>query len=255
MKTCGLLGRNIQYSLSPKIHNDYYLENNIPLKYEIFDLDFKHLDNFIMNIKNTNIVGFNVTIPYKEKIVEYVHELKYPANILKAVNTVSISQSGEMYGYNTDYFGFIKSLKDNNINLKDKRALIIGAGGAAKAVYLALKDENIRNIDILTRNIEKAKVFFPKNDIVEYYSIKSLKKYDIILNCTPLGNINLNKKPIDLIDFNDNLIVYDLNYIPEKSELLIDAESKGLITMNGMSMLVNQAIYSINIWKDQLGIM
>lgn len=255
MKTCGLLGRHIQYSLSPKIHNDYYLANNIPLKYEIFDFDFKQLNNFIMNIKNRNIIGFNVTIPYKEKIVEYVHELKYPANILKAVNTVSISTNGKMYGYNTDYFGFIQSLKDNHINVRDKRALIIGTGGAAKAVYLALKDEKIKSIDILSRNIEKAKDFFLQSTFVEYHSISSLKKYDIILNCTPLGNINFNKKPIDLIDFNDNLIIYDLNYIPEKSELLIDAESKGLIIINGMSMLVNQAIYSINIWKDQLGIM
>ncbi len=77
----------------------------------------------------------------------------------------------------------------------------------------------------------------------------------MIFNCTPLGNINFNKAPIELIDFNDNLIVYDLNYIPEKSQLLMDAESKGLKIINGMSMLVNQAIYSINIWQEQFGIM
>jgi len=218
-------------------------------------MDDKYLDNFIKNLKTNNIVGFNVTIPYKEKIVEYVHELKYPANILEAVNTVSISMNGKLYGYNTDYFGFIKSLEDNNINVSDKKALIIGTGGAAKAVYLALKDNHIKSIDILTRSKERAEIFFHQSHIIEYSSISSLKNYDMIFNCTPLGNINFNKAPIELIDFNDNLIVYDLNYIPEKSQLLMDAESKGLKIINGMSMLVNQAIYSINIWQEQFGIM
>ncbi|WP_040211595.1 shikimate dehydrogenase [Clostridium polynesiense] len=249
MKRCGLLGRNIQYSLSPKIHNEYYIKNNLPFTYELFDVGQQELEDFMVNCYENKIIGFNITIPYKEAVLDFLDELKYPSDKIGAVNTVKIAEDGKKIGYNTDYFGFIESLMENDIDVKNKRALIVGSGGSAKAVYIALKDLKAKNISVLCRRIEKAGMFFMDADIIKYHNI-SLNKYDLVINCTPLGNINFKGKPIELLDYNEDLIVYDLNYIPEKSEFIMDAESKGLKAINGKSMLINQAIHSINIWKE-----
>lgn len=249
MKICGLIGKDIHHSISPKIHNEYYKQNHINFKYKLFNMNKNELIEFLKVINEKEYGGFNVTIPYKEYIINYLDELTYPASLIRAVNTISI-RNGILIGHNTDYFGFIYSLEHWKIKVEGKDVLILGSGGAAKAVYYALKDLKVKDIDIAGRNVDRISKTFPVvRSIININNIKSLYKYDIIINCTPLGNINNEVMPITLKDFKDDLIIYDLNYIPEKTKLLLDAEDKGLKAINGSIMLEQQAYESINIWN------
>lgn len=252
LKKCGLLGKNIQYSKSPSIHNEYYLKNNIPLEYEIFDIDESEIVNFIDNINKNNIIGFNVTIPYKETIIEYLSKLEYPADRIKAVNTVVVKDN-KLVGYNTDFQGFIKSIQEFNINLKGKDALIIGGGGAAKAIFYALKDLNCLNIDLAARNIDKIKGdFLEISNFISLNNDNDYNRYDIIVNCTPLGGINhLHLTPINLKTIKKGCIVYDLVYNPEKTKFLQEAEVCGAVILNGESMLRHQAYSAANLWINE----
>lgn len=254
MKICGLLGKGIQYSKSPKIHNSYYKENNIDFNYELFDLDEEQISNFIKDLKINNIIGFNVTIPYKQLIIKYLDELVYPADKIMAVNTVLVKEN-ELIGYNTDYYGFIESLNYMNISVENKEILIIGNGGAAHSVFCALKDLKAKNIDIMCRDIKRAKEQFIGVDKYLFFkSTINYDKYDIIINCTPLGGAKYpSTSPINfkLDDKLNDLIVYDLNYIPKKPKILVDAEKNNAKIINGELMLKFQAYYAINIWNNK----
>lgn len=250
MKKCGLLGRNISYTKSPYIHNEYYKKNNLHLKYEIFDIDESSIDEFFFQLKNSDIVGFNVTIPYKEKILKYLNNLVYPANIIGAVNAVAVKENSYL-GYNTDYFGFIRSLKENNIDVNGKKILILGNGGSAKAVFYALKDLEVKTIDIAGRDLLKIEKEFPLvNNILNISLDLNLYDYDMLINCTPVGNINNPTMNLNIKKINKHLIIYDLNYEPEKTGFIKLGEKLGLRCINGLDMLKFQAYESIKVWKD-----
>ena len=249
MKVVGLLGENINYSKSPELHNTYYKENNIDLFYKLFDVKKQDLPYFMDGISN-NIIGFNITIPYKESIKEYLYKLEYPANKIGAVNTV-INNEGALIGYNTDYFGFIKSLEINKINVKHKNILILGSGGAAKAVYYALKDLRVKEIDIACRNLEKCKINFKYvNNIYDINRINDISNYYMVVNATPLGNVKNNIMPIKIKEYKKDTIFYDLNYIPKKSLFLEKGQELGFKIINGEEMLYYQAMKAINLWKE-----
>ncbi|MFL0247079.1 shikimate dehydrogenase [Candidatus Clostridium stratigraminis] len=253
MKICGLLGQNISYSKSPEIHSEYYKHKGYGLRYKIFDLDEKEIGEFINNLRNSNIIGFNVTIPYKEEIIKYLDTVTYPANKINAVNTVLVTED-KLVGYNTDYSGFMKSLKVNSLNIGNGKALIIGAGGAAKAVYHGLIDLNCKDVEILTRSVNKAAVYFEDHcKIFSYDSIKDLSKYNIIINCTPLGSKNhINILPIEVDTIKANCIAYDLVYNPTQTRFMYEAKKRGAIVLNGKAMLKFQAYEAADIWADYL---
>lgn len=251
MKYTGLLGKNIGYSKSPKIHNNYYEENNIPFFYELFDIEEKEILNFINNVKKNNIIGFNVTIPYKKVIMKYLEDVVYPADKIGAVNTVVLTESG-FIGYNTDYYGFIESLRLNDINLQGKKALIVGNGGTAMCVNEALWEMEINTIHMISRNPVKAKEEF--NSINNFFGLEEevdFSQYNIIINCTPLGGENYKGvSPIKLENVNKDLILYDLNYSPLKTKFLLEGEALGARILNGELMLKLQAYKAIEIWKQ-----
>ncbi|WP_125154646.1 shikimate dehydrogenase [Clostridium rectalis] len=250
MKYTGLIGNDIQYSRSPEIHNSYYEKYNIPLYYKIIDLKKDELLNFIKNVRLYNIVGFNVTIPYKRQIIEFLNEIEYPANKIKSVNTVVVGKD-KLIGFNTDYYGFIQSLRYNKVSIKNNRALIIGSGGAARSIYYALLDLKIQSIDILVRNVSNIEYEFDKVDkILSTKGENDLSNYDLIINCTPIGGENYkNDSLITLKNTKKGLLVYDLNYSPKKSRLLKEAENLGANVMNGELMLKLQAYKAIEIWR------
>ena len=253
MKYTGLLGNNIQYSQSPEIHNEYYRLNGLDFNYKLFDLQKNEITYFIENLDDNNIIGFNVTIPYKEHIINFLNKVTYPAKDIGAVNTVVLTKN-KLIGYNTDYLGFIKSLQVEGINSLKGRALIIGNGGAAKSVFFALKDLGIEFIDITGR--DKCKVLNQFSEIdkfVEFNSIIDCNNYDIIVNCTPLGGINhLEELTLKLENTSEKNILYDLNYIPEKTKFLKQGEKNGAKIINGKNMLKFQAHFAIDIWKASL---
>ena len=253
MKRCGLLGKNIKYSKSPQIHNKYYLEKKVPISYDIFYINEDQIPNFINNLGEENIIGFNVTIPYKEKIIKYLSKLVYPADKIGAVNTV-IVEDNKLIGYNTDYYGFIKSLGCFNINLQGKKVLVIGAGGAAKCIVVALRDLNCSSIVIAARNTYKAKEYFMNGyKVVSLHDSIDLLDYDIVINCTPLGSVNYkNILPINFTRIKEKCIFYDLIYKPEKTEFLRKAEQLGAFIINGEKMLMYQAYRAADIWIENM---
>jgi len=250
VKFTGLLGNNIQYSQSPQIHNEYYRLNELDFKYKLFDIQKEEMKYFIKSLNDNNIIGFNVTIPYKEPIIDFLDNVTYPANEIGAVNTVVLTK-GKLIGYNTDYLGFIKSLQVEGINFLKGRALIIGNGGAAKSVFYAIKNLGIESIDITGRNKQKIMEEFSKiNKYVEFNSIINCNNYDIIINCTPLGGTNyLEEFPLKLENTSEKNILYDLIYIPEKTKFLQQGEENGAKIINGKNMLKFQAHFAIDIWK------
>lgn len=255
-----LIGNPIAKSLSPIINNSYYKiigKNNI---YLAFNVKEKDLADVINVFKILNIKGFNVTLPHKISIMEHLDSISDEAKILGAVNTVK-NKNGRLIGYNTDGMGFLKSLELEDVGVKDKTVLVLGAGGAANAISISLAKEGVKKIIISNRTLSKAKILaekisrkFPKVTS-EYDSLKlknvRKEKIDIIVNCTSVGmHPNIDESPINLHGFSENLIIYDIIYKPRRTKLMELAEKKDYYTINGLSMLINQALCSQEIWLE-----
>ena len=237
-KIYGLIGKNIDYSFSAKYFSDKFKTEKISdCEYKNFDLT--RIEDF-NNLEFNNIKGLNVTIPYKEKIITFLDKIDKSASEIGAVNTIA-KKNNKLIGYNTDYIGFINSFK-NNLNFKN--ALILGTGGASKAIQYALNIKKI-NFDIASR----------KNNI-KYKSYKkineSLHEYDLIINTTPIGTYpNVSEKPkLNYSLINEKYFCYDLIYNPKKSSFLVECEKKGAKIINGFEMLKSQAEESWKIWNS-----
>ena len=236
-KIYGLIGRNIDYSFSKKYFTQKFKNDKIDnCEYLNFDID--QVSDF-KKINLSNINGFNVTIPYKEKIVRYLDEIDESVRNIGAVNTIKIFKD-KLIGYNTDYLGFIKSF---NEMLDYKNALILGSGGASKAIQYALKSKKIK-FNVVSR----------KRDInhIDYFQIEDLAKYDLIVNCTPLGTFpNINDKPnLNYDQLNDKHQCYDLIYNPSETLFLNESKKRGAKIINGLKMLKIQAEESWRIWNS-----
>ena len=196
-------------------------------------------------IKNTpNLKGLNVTIPYKEDVIPILDGLNKRARKIGAVNTIRITRYQKLIGYNTDYYGFKNSLKPH-LNKHHKRALILGTGGASKAVAYALKKLKIQ-YDYVSRT-EKEGVKFLYTDLTE----DIISSYNIIINCTPIGTFpDVNQCPdIPYDAITEKHILYDLIYNPEQTKFLSCGDIKGATTINGLEMLKLQAEKSWKIWN------
>jgi len=237
-KTYGLIGKNIDYSFSVKYFGQKFNDEKI-IDSEYVNFDLREIEDF-NNLEMLKINGLNVTIPYKEKIITYLDEVDKAASIIGAVNTIA-KKDNKLIGFNTDYIGFIESFK-NNLNFKN--ALILGTGGASKAIQYALNIKNI-NFDIGSRKNNKKYISY---DLIN----KKIKDYDLIINTTPLGTFpDVSKKPkINYKLINENHFCYDLIYNPEKTSFLKECERKGARIMNGLEMLKSQAEESWIIWNS-----
>ena len=261
-KIIGIIGKNIENSLSPLIHNQIILKHSLNFCYLPFQVTETDLAKTIQGIKALNIKGVNITFPYKEKVIEFLDEVEESAHRIGAVNTI-VNNKGFLTGYNTDVIGFKKSLQeDGKFVIKEKKAVILGAGGAARATVYALLEEEIEEICIFNRTLEKAKKikqdlssFFPKSRI----SVFPLEKEDLkdkienahlLVNTTSIGMASqVDNTPLpDEKLFHPDLLVYDLIYHPAKTLFLRQAERAGANVINGLPMLVYQGIESFYLW-------
>lgn len=246
MKQYGLIGHPLSHSFSKKhFTNKFEIENIADSSYELFDIENINLFPKILK-ENPNLKGLNVTIPYKESVISFLTDIDETAKTIGAVNTIKISnQSKQIKGYNTDYYGFKKSLKPF-LDINHERALILGTGGAAKTVKYALNELNVDCL-LVSRN--------PKNeneiaytDINEYV----IKHHQLIINTTPVGMFpNIENYP--LLDYNSltqKHLLYDLIYNPIETIFFKKGKQKGCITLNGMGMLKLQAEKSWEIWNS-----
>jgi shikimate dehydrogenase len=239
----GLIGKNISYSFSKKYFTEkFVLGNLVECTYENFDLqNIEEFPNLIAN--NPDLIGLNVTIPYKEAVLPFLDELSEKAKSIGAVNTIKFTKNGKAKGYNTDYFGFMESLKPL-LQAHHKKALILGTGGASKGVAFALKELNIDYIFVSRSEKENGITY-------DQIHAATFDEYQIIINCSPIGT-SPNVEAYPLIPyhyFTQQHIAYDLIYNPEETEFLKKAKNQGAQTKNGMDMLVFQAEKSWEIWN------
>lgn len=245
MRKFGLIGKDISYSFSRNyFKNKFEVENVIDASYENFDIET--IDVFNSKLKQQpDIKGFNVTIPYKESIIPYLDKLNKKAKAIGAVNTIKISKKGKYVGYNTDFYGFKKSLKPH-LKPHHKKALILGTGGASKAIAYVLKNLDIKFV-FVSRNPSN------KNEIAySELTDKIIKKHTIIINCTPVGtHPNINACPeIPYSSIKQKHILYDLIYNPEETKFLSTGKLQGATVINGYRMLELQAEKSWKIWNS-----
>ena len=227
----GLLGERLEHSLSPRINKIILEKNNTEGAYKLFEIPNDKLGDFVNAIKLLKIKGFNVTIPYKESIIKYLDNISDEAARIGAVNTVMLKDN-KLYGYNTDYFGIHIMLKSKNISIKNKTAVVLGAGGACKADINLNKDNK-------------------KISIINYNDLINIKGY-LIINTTPVGmfpkiyDSAVNKEVIKNFE-----VVVDLVYNPMKTKFLQFAKEEGKVAIGGLLMLVGQAVKSQSIFNDK----
>ena len=218
---CGLLGRKLGHSFSPMIHA--HLGN---YSYQLFEREPEDLEDFL---RNGDWAGLNVTIPYKKDVIPYLDELSPVAAKLGAVNTI-IRRDGRLIGHNTDFFGFKEMVRSSGLNLAGKKVLVLGTGGASKPVIAALEDLGAEVISV-SRSGEN-----------NYENIHLHSDAAAIVNATPVGMYpQTGTAPVDISLFPRLEGVLDIIYNPARTRLLLDAEARGLVTVNGLLMLVAQA--------------
>lgn len=257
-KVLAVIGDPIEHSLSPEIHNTLCRHLNLNYVYVPFKVSAANLEDAIKGFKAAGIAGFNVTIPHKNSVIRWLDDISLEAKLMGAVNTVKLT-AGRLEGFNTDGTGFIRSLKSENIEVKGKKIVILGAGGAARGIAIKMAMEGASDIIIINRSTEKAQeisriINQNINKVAKADSYHSLhdhgKNCDILINTTPLGmSPNENSCPVeDLCFLSESTIVCDLIYNPRKTIFLRKAEEKGCKTVNGLGMLIYQAVEAFEIW-------
>ena len=248
MKKYFVIGNPINHSLSPKLQNYWLKQNKIQATYDKIQLDEKDIKNFIYNIKQQEIAGCNVTVPYKRTVINYLDKLSPEAEQTKSVNTV-IYKNGSLVGHNTDIIGFTKAIQSLNFEMKDKTILILGAGGVVPSIILALRKMAVSEIIVSNRTIERAKnlnSLFNNLNIVEW---GYLPEFDVIINATSLGlkdeEINL-----DFSKIGKNKLFYDVIYNPTETNFLKQGKELGYQAENGKLMFIYQAFESFKMWHE-----
>lgn len=249
-KLYGLIGYPLEHSFSESYFKEKFLREGLSnYKYENFEIP--NLENFLSIINQDflkDLQGFNITMPYKEKIIPYLDSIDKTANEIGAVNTVKIKRiKGKtlLKGYNTDALGFEESLFEN-IGEEKIKAYILGSGGASKAIAYILRKHNIA-YNIISRNKKDDKIFLTYNDLTP----SLIESHKLIINTTPLGmSPQIGEMPeIDINQITKDHIVFDLIYNPSQTLLLANSKLKGAKTINGFDMLCYQAQESWRIWN------
>jgi len=219
---CGLLGKKLGHSYSPQIHSHLGAYS-----YDLFEKSPEELEDFL---RNGDFTGLNVTMPYKKDALPYCDELSDRASQLGAVNTIVRRADGTLIGHNTDYFGFQSMVKRSGLVIAEKKVLVLGSGGASVTAVAVLRELGA-NVIVISRNGEN-----------NYHNLDKHTDASVIVNATPVGMYpNTGITPVNLRQFPNLVGVLDIVYNPARTQLLLEAESRGLVTENGLWMLVAQA--------------
>ncbi|SET62068.1 shikimate dehydrogenase [Oceanobacillus limi] len=258
----GLIGFPISHSLSPWIHNMFLKNADQQGTYKTFEIIPEEFESTLNDIrKEEELDGFNVTIPFKQKIIPYLDEIDQYASAVGAVNTVK-NINGKWVGYNTDGLGYIQSLKEKFPQLfrnKGIRVALVGAGGAARGIYFALMTNGFRRIDVGNRTLEHAmdlNLLSTPETITNIISLHELEKvitdYDLIIQTTNVGmKPNSDSSILSFSKLRHSQVVSDIVYQPLKTQLLRQAEEKGASILCGHSMLIYQAKAAFEIWTGR----
>ncbi len=252
-KKFGIIGRPIKHSLSPVLHNYWFKKYSINADYEIIEADDEKLSEIVKQIKEGDYSGINVTLPFKQKIINHIDKIVNDAELTGSVNTVLLDNNKAVIGENTDVYGlqaaYLKEI-ENNFN---KKALVIGAGGVSPSVILSIKKSGIKNISITNRTNEKC-IFLKKKfnflSIIPWVNLKSeIKNFDIIINATSLGLKNGNDFNFNFANTKNEAIYIDTIYNPLETKTFKYLREEGRKVFNGLDMFIYQGQKSFYLWN------
>lgn len=271
MLRLGIIGDPLSHTLSPFLHRFLLEQSGIVGEYQAYETPADRLAERIAMFKDEGFRGFNITIPHKVKILEYLDSASSEATVIQAVNTVILSE-GLLHGENTDITGFLKGLPDTvRESLPDRHGLILGGGGAARAVVAGLLRENIRTLTLRVRSMERAEglaeilpslreIYGSKTEVFlkVWEGLPDLHPFNLVVNTTPIGMRSPKNDPLEGGDsplteseiqlLPPDTLVYDLVYRPLQTPLLSAAQTRGLATEGGLKMLVYQGTEAFTHW-------
>jgi len=259
-KVCGIIGDPIEHTLSPVMHNVAFNDSKLDFIYVAFRVKKEELGNAMSSMRSLGIHGLNVTMPHKNAVINYLDEIDSRAKFIGAVNTI-LNDDGKLIGFNTDSVGALKALKENGVDINGKKLLLLGAGGAAKAIAFQAAQE-VEELRILNRTAEKAKrlaeVLRRKfNGMIKGNSLSAnlikeeLKDSDILINATSVGmHPNIDQSLVDPEWLRPDLCVMDIVYNPIETRLAKDAKAMGAKVISGIDMLIYQGAASFEIWTN-----
>ena len=250
-KLLGIFGNPVNHSLSPIMHNDWFAKYKLNCLYVAFDVLPENLKSAVESIRSLNITGVNVTVPHKIEVMKYIDSVDNAAKTIGSVNTI-VNKKGKLYGCNTDWQGFITDLKSKNINLKNKTILVVGAGGAAKAILYALTKLKVKHVYLTSRTFDKAKLVAEKYKNISVIDINKvsasfLKDIDCLVNCSTCGMKKEDKLPFTIKEFNKKIVFYDIIYNKETPFKKFAAKNK-IKYFSGEGMLIYQGAVSFEKW-------
>lgn len=251
-RTFAVIGDPIEHSLSPSIHNAAFKALNLDCTYIAYRIPRGELKEGIDSLRQINISGFNVTIPHKIEMMNFLDEASPECKTVGAANTVS-NENGKFIGYNTDMDGFLEPIKNKNIPISGQNALVLGAGGAARAIVAGFAKEKARKITIANRTIHKAQDLSKfasslgaESDAVLLSEVDA-SKYKFIVNATSVGLKN-EPSPITTNAINSDHVIYDIIYMPMNTDLISQSKKKSATIIYGYEMLLGQAALAFEIW-------
>lgn len=257
VKTAFVIGHPIKHSRSPLIHGSWIARYGFEATYAPFDVPPEELGRFVERIRLGEFVGGNVTIPHKEAVFALCDEVDPLARTIGAVNTLVRTVDDTIFGFNTDYMGFLGNLDQNAPGWDSglERAIVLGAGGAARAILVALRERGLKEIVLLNRTPEKAEALareiggpFVPGALADY--AKYADEAGLLVNTTSIGMHDTRFDDLDLTLLPRTALVTDIVYVPLVTPLLADARALGLRTVDGLGMLLHQAVPGFEAWFD-----
>jgi len=248
-----VIGHPVGHSLSPAIHNHWIAQYGLQGQYDAHEIPPEHLKEALLRLIEDGYTGFNVTLPHKQAIMALCDEIDDTARAIGAVNTLHVDTDGKLYGFNTDAFGFIENLRQQiqNFDFTNTGALILGAGGAARAIIYGLQQAGTKNIRIANRTREHAVTLAQDFDlkVIDWENRESAaQNIDLLINATSLGMKGQPPLSFAISDLPPAVVTYDIVYNPLETPLLEAAQKHGLKTVDGLGMLLHQAAGGFEKW-------
>ena len=265
-RTVALIGYPLQHSISPAMQQPAFDQLELDVQYQKWETPESGLAAAVDRLRGASVLGANVTIPWKEKVIPLLDELSDTAARIGAVNTV-VNRDGRLMGFNTDAEGFVSSLLQGaDYRLRNRKAVVLGAGGVARAVVFALLNEEVTSVTVFNRSTERGRLLvraFARSagriplaapPWAELAESRALADSNLVVNCTSMGMKHADAEadsPLTAADIPADAMVYDLVYNPEETPLLREARKAGAETLGGLHMLVHQGAAAFELWTGQ----
>ena len=255
-----VIGNPIEHSLSPLLHNYWIKKNNLKATYDKKEANSDDLKNLIEKVREKNISGINVTVPFKKEIIPHLDRLTLDAEVTQSVNTIFSTNEGKIVGHNTDIGGFENAIKNTKYSLLKKRALVLGSGGVAPSIIFALYKMKVSSVTLTNRTKSKAEYLqnLYNNTIIKENSWNEIKvvdwgelpEFDMVVNATSVGLKKDENLDLDFSKIGKNKFFYDVIYNPKKTNFLNKGNDLGNKIENGKKMFIFQAAEAFKIWHN-----